>query len=330
MRILPNGPNFMKNQEKEIIPPVDRDLLLAELGPEKLMRKTNKAHNEIYVVDAHDSPSVMREIGRLREVSFRQAGGGTGAEIDIDSFDNAPIPYRQLIVWDPAAREIVGGYRYLLCPDAPTGDNGVPGLATTELFRFSPKFTKSYLPFTIELGRSFVQPAYQPSRENRKSIYSLDNLWDGLGALVVDHPQVRYFFGKVTMYTHFNAYARDLILYFLKRFFPDPDQLVVPIEPLQLKTPMEELEKVFNGSGFESNYRILLKKVREQKENIPPLVNSYMGLSPTMRTFGTALNEHFGGVEETAILVTIGDIYEGKKERHINTYKTKPVQFNLK
>lgn len=314
----------MDRREKEIAPAVERELLRSEMTPEKFLRKTNNAQNEIYVIDAHDSPALMQEIGRLREVSFRQAGGGTGEDIDIDAFDTATPPYKQLIVWDPLASEIVGGYRYLLCADARPGPDGVPGLATSELFRFSAGFTGSYLPYTIELGRSFVQPAYQPSRENRKSIYSLDNLWDGLGALIVDHPKVRYFFGKVTMYTHFNIFARDLILYFLKRFFPDPDKLVVPIKPLQLKTPAEKLEKVFGGDGFESSYKVLLKKVREQKENIPPLINSYMGLSPTMRTFGTALNEHFGGVEETAILITIGDIYEAKKERHVNTYKRPP------
>jgi hypothetical protein len=314
----------MEKREMEIAPPVDRHLIREELTPDKFMRKTNNVHNEIYVVDAHDSPAVMREVARLREVSFRMAGGGTGNDLDMDSFDTASPPYKQLIVWDPAAQEIVGGYRYLKCSDADVGPDGAPALATSELFHFSPVFVRDYLPYTIELGRSFVQPAYQPSRENRKSIYSLDNLWDGLGALVVDHPGIRYFFGKVTMYTHFNVYARDLILYFLNRFFPDPDKLVEPLEPLLLKTPVNELEKVFSAEGFEHNFKVLLKKVREQNENIPPLINSYMGLSPTMRTFGTAINEHFGGVEETAILVTIGDIYEAKKERHINTYNRNP------
>lgn len=314
----------------EIVPPVDRDLIRAELTPGKFMRKTNNAHNEIYIIDAHDSPAVMREVARLRELSFRMAGGGTGMELDMDAFDTANPPYKQLIVWDPAAGEIVGGYRYMLCADAGFGPDGAPALATSELFRFSDVFIRDYLPYTIELGRSFVQPAYQPSRENRKSIYSLDNLWDGLGALVVDHPGIRYFFGKVTMYTHFNTYARDLILYFLKRFFPDPEELVVPIEPLELHTPAEQLESVFREKVFSHNYKILLKKVREQGENIPPLINSYMGLSPSMRTFGTAINAHFGGVEETAILVTIGDIYDAKKERHVNTYKQKPITFNLK
>ncbi len=308
-------------KEKDIILPVDRLLLKAELGKDKFFRKTNNAGNELYIVTAHDSPQVTREIGRLREVSFRQAGGGTGKELDLDAYDSNTMPYKQLIVWDPAAEEIVGGYRFMCCWEVSKNDEGIPQIATTELFRFSGRFLKEYLPYTIELGRSFVQPAYQPSRENRKSIYSLDNLWDGLGGLVVDYPHLKYFVGKVTMFSTFDPYARDLILYFMHRFFPDNDELIRPHQPLHINTPEEQLEKVFTGIDFNENYRLLSQKVRECDENIPPLFNSYMGLSPTMRTFGTAYNEGFGGVEETGIMVTVSDIYDTKTRRHVSTHK---------
>ncbi len=320
----------MNKSEAEIIPPVDREALKAELTRDKFLRVTNFAQNEIYIVDAHNSPMLMREIARLRELSFRQAGGGTGEALDVDAFDTNEKPYKQLIVWDPAADELLGGYRFIFCPDAVLDAKGNPDLATAELFEFSDQFKTDFLPYTMELGRSFVQPAYQPSRENRKSIYSLDNLWDGLGALIVDYPKMKYFFGKVTMYTHYNVFARDLILYFLNRFFPDPDRLVYPLSPLKPSTSSEILGRYFKGSDFSRNYKVLLKLVRENKENIPPLINSYMSLSPSMRTFGTAINHHFGGVEETGILVTIADIYDGKKERHINTYQSNPIGFNLK
>lgn len=311
----------MKETEQTIIPPVDKELLQKELNSDTFFRKTNNTNNELYIVDGHNAPHTLREIGRLRELSFRSAGGGTGKEADIDEFDTAETPYKQLIVWDPDEQEIVGGYRYMCCWEVAKKPDGTPKIATAELFRFSPEFIAHYLPYTIELGRSFVQPAYQPSRENRKSIYSLDNLWDGLGGLVVDHPQLNYFVGKVTMYRHFDPYARDLILYFMQRFFPDKDELIMPFEPLQINTPFEELEKVFIGRTFEENYKILSNKVRRRKENIPPLFNSYMGLSPTMRTFGTAFNKGFGGVEETGIMITIRDIYEAKAHRHVETYK---------
>ncbi len=313
----------MKDNEREIIQPVSRDMLMAELTGDRFFRPTNKGNNEIYVVDSRNAPNVLREVGRLREVSFRQAGGGTGKELDLDDFDQGENPYQQLIVWDPAARDIVGGYRFTCCWDVPERPDGVPDIAMARLFRFSGQFIRDFMPYTIELGRSFVQPAYQPSRENRKSIYSLDNLWDGLGGLVVDYPQLKYFLGKVTMYQHFDTYARDLILYFMHRFFPDQDNLAAPYEPLPITTPEAQLAEVFTAETFEENYRLLSQHVRGRKENIPPLINSYMGLSPTMKTFGTAFNEDFGGVEETGIMVTIADIYDSKTKRHVSTYKKK-------
>ena len=305
---------------EEIIQPIEREILEKELKKERFMRITNNGNNEIYVITHHDSPNVMLEVGRLREVSFRMAGGGTGKEADIDEYDTGEVPYKQLIVWDPADKEIVGGYRYILGYDVNLDSNGVPKLATSGLMNYSEKFIKEYLPNIIELGRSFVQPKYQPSRESRKGIFSLDNLWDGLGALVVNHPEIRYFFGKVTMYDHFNPKARDLILYFMNTFFPDKENLAVPKNPLTYKTDISGFEKIFTCETLDQNQKILMQRVREHGENVPPLVNSYMSLSPSMKTFGTAWNEDFGGVEETGILITISDIYEAKKNRHISSY----------
>jgi hypothetical protein len=304
----------------DIIAPVERDLLESELTSERFVRDTNNGHNQIYIITHHDSPNVMREIGRLREYTFRTAGGGTGHEVDIDEFDIADAPYKQLIVWNPEEKEIVGGYRFIKLKEAPVV-NGVVHVATTELFYFSPKFMEEYVPYTIELGRSFVQPKFQPSVDNRKGLFSLDNLWDGLGAIVVDNPDIKHFFGKVTMYTDFNIEARDMILAFMNYFFPDKENLVRPIEPLHLKTDVSGFLNSIKGLSYKDAHRILGQNVRERGEHIPPLVNAYMNLSATMRTFGTSMNTHFGEVEETGILVTIADIYDTKKERHLATYR---------
>lgn len=305
---------------KEIIPPVPRKDIEKELTKERFVRKTNKGSNEIYCFTHHDSPNLMREVGRLREIAFRKAGGGTGKEIDIDSFDLDEKPYHQLIVWDPKAKEILGGYRYILCKDAPVDENGETYLATSRLFNFSDDFKKNYIPHMIELGRSFVQPEYQSIRKGRKSLYALDNLWDGLGALIVDYPEVKYFFGKVTMYAHYNRDARNHILYFMTKMFNDPERLAWPKTPLQTNMDCGQLAKDFHGETFEENYKILSQNVRKNGENVPPLINAYMGLSPTMKCFGTAINTHFGGVEETGIMITIADVYENKKDRHISSY----------
>jgi hypothetical protein len=308
-----------------IIAAVDKDIIAAELSRERFIRKTNKANNEIYIVNAHNSPNVIREIGRLREVTFRAAGGGTGHGLDLDHFDTDPICYEQLIVYCPDEREIIGGYRYIECNKAIEQSEHKAKLSTANYFKFSDQFIDDYLPYTIELGRSWVQPNFQPAVNPRKGIFALDNIWDGLGAIVVDHPDKKYFFGKVTMYSHYNAKARDMIIYFLNHYFPDNENLMHPIKGITYKTDISDIEGLFDEVEFNDGFKILNQGVRNLGENIPPLVNIYMNLSPTMKVFGTALNPHFGDVEETGMMITIADIYPHKKERHIATYKKADV-----
>lgn len=307
-------------QEQPIISTIDRELIKAELTKERFLRTTNKAGNEIYIVNAHNSPNTMREIGRLREIAFRTAGGGTGKEVDIDEFDIMDNPCEQLIVWNPDAEEIIGGYRFILGENIKYDAQGQPLIATSHLFHFSKKFTDKYMPYTIELGRSFVAIEYQSSQAGAKSLYALDNLWDGLGALTVKYPQIRYFFGKFTMYPSFDRKGRDMILYYLQRHFGDKQQLVTPHNALKFESKLSILERLFPIQAVKENYKILNREVRALGENIPPLVNAYMNLSATMKVFGTAINDEFGDVEETGILITIKDIYEEKRERHIVSY----------
>ena len=306
--------------EEEIIQPIDKALLKSELTPERQLRMTNKSNNEIYVVTAHDAPNVMKEIGRLRESAFRTAGGGTGKAMDIDEFDTMENCCKQLIVWNPEAEEIIGGYRYLFGSDWKIDANGQPILATSHMFHFSEQFMKDYAPYTVELGRSFVSLEYQNARANSKSIFALDNLWDGLGALTVINPQCRYFFGKMTMYPSYIRKGRDMILYFLKKHFDDRENLIIPIKPLKIETPEDELSAIFCKDNFKEDYRILNKHIRELGYNIPPLINAYMSLSPTMKLFGTAINYGFGDVEETGILIAVDEILEDKRVRHIDSY----------
>lgn len=302
---------------RPVIDKTDPALIEAELTPERLLRRSNKGDNEIYVVDAFNAPNTMREIGRLREIAFRDAGGGTGLECDIDEFDTMkPVPCRQMIVWNPATREIIGGYRFILGEDISFKD-GVPNIATSHMFRFSPEFLRDYLPHTIELGRSFVVVNYQNTGARPSSIYALDNLWDGLGALVVKYPQIRYLFGKVTMYPEYGAECRDMILGFMHRHFPDPDRLVTPIEQLPTRALSPEIQSRYTGADYKEDYRILNHFIREHGRKIPPLVNAYMALSPTMRMFGTAVNREFGDVEESGIFLVIDEIFDDKKERHM-------------
>ncbi|MDR2927459.1 MAG: GNAT family N-acetyltransferase [Cytophagaceae bacterium] len=305
---------------KPVIPPIPRPKLEAELTKERFVRNTNKGQNRIYDFSFNEAPYLMLEVGRLRELTFRAAGGGTGKEIDIDEFDVSRIPYRQLIVWDPSAKEILGGYRYIMGSLLRPTDEDIALLATAELFSFTPQFIADYLPYTIELGRSFVQPHYQSSKAGAKSLFALDNLWDGLGSLVVNHPEMQYFFGKVTMYTDYSQQARDMIRIFMDIYFRDKQRLVYPIHPVASQTDETAVYSMFAGNNFQDDYKILSKAVRETGENIPPLVNAYMSLSPTMKTFGTAVNTNFGGVEETGIILTVKELYDAKVDRHVNSY----------
>lgn len=306
--------------EQPIIQPIDKEVLKSELTPDKRLRMTNKSNNEIYVITAHNAPNVMQEIGRLREIAFREAGGGTGKEVDIDEFDTCERCYKQLIVWNPEAEEVIGGYRYLLGTDWEYDDKGQPILATSHMFHFSEKFIKDYAPQTVELGRSFVSLPYQSSRMGAKSLFALDNLWDGLGALTVIRPNIRYYFGKMTMYPSYIRKGRDMILYFLKKHFDDKEHLIIPMKPLQLESDVREFEALFSGKDFKDDYRILNREIRKLGYNIPPLVNAYMSLSPTMKLFGTAINYGFGDVEETGILIAVDEILEEKRQRHIDSF----------
>lgn len=306
--------------EQDIIKPISRELLKAELTPERQLRMTNKSHNEIYVITAKQAPNVMLEIGRLREEAFRTAGGGTGKSADIDEFDTMENGCKQLIVWNPEAEEIIGGYRYLFGTDWKIDTNGQPVLATSHMFHFSERFMRDYAPYTVELGRSFVSLDYQNVRKNTKSIFALDNLWDGLGALTVLYPNLKYFFGKMTMYPSYIRRGRDMILFFLKKHFDDKENLIVPMKPLVIDTPEDELAKLFPYDDFREDYRVLNHEIRQLGYNIPPLVNAYMNLSPTMKLFGTAINYGFGDVEETGILIAVDEILEEKRIRHIDSF----------
>lgn len=306
----------------KVIDPIDKKLILSELNEDTFLRKTNKGGNEIYIVTYHNAPYTMQEIGRLREIAFRDAGGGTGLPVDIDEYDTMANPYKQMLVWNPDAQEIIGGYRFMYGDEMTLDEHGHPLLATAHMFNMSDQFIKEYMPHTVELGRSFVTLEYQSSKAGAKALFALDNLWDGLGAMPKLKPNIHYYFGKVTMYPNYHKGARDMILHFWNMYFPDPEKLVTPITPItpHWDTDVEVMNALFSTGNFKDDYKILNQEVRKLGLNIPPLVSAYMNLSPTMRVFGTAINDTFGAVEETGILIRIEDIFEDKIVRHMDTF----------
>ncbi|MDY6147961.1 MAG: GNAT family N-acetyltransferase [Porphyromonas sp.] len=306
---------------ESIILPIDKEVLKQELTSDLFLRYTNKSGNEIYIFSAEQAPNLMREVGRIREECFRAGGGGTGSSCDVDEFDLMPNGYKQLIVWNPEKQVIVGGYRFILGRDVIAHSEGTDAMATSHMFTYSDLFVKDYLPYTIELGRSFVANDFQSTRVDGLSIFALDNLWDGLGALTVIYPEIRYFFGKVTMYKTYNPFCRNLILKFMEIYFKDKEDLVKPITPLPIQIEEDVVKRVFKANNIMADYKTLKKTVREYGINIPPLFSAYISLSPELRMLGTAVNEEFGYVEETGILIAIEHILDEKKKRHIDTFE---------
>jgi hypothetical protein len=265
----------------------------------------------------------MREIGRLREITFREAGGGTGKEMDIDEYDTAEIPFKQLLVWNNENKEIVSSYRFILGKEAPLDKNGYPHTPTSKLFHFSKKFIEGKWQKTIELGRSFVQPKYQGTTNPRLGLFSLDNLWDGLGTLAVDYPDTKFFLGKMTMYNSYNRLARNLILFFLRKYFKGDKNLIAPLNPAKGDKGKHVFRSIFRNGSYKEDFRALNDNVRDLKTSIPPLIKSYMSLSSKMKCYGASANPEFGPVEEIAISIKIADINEEKKKRYIYSYKSR-------
>ena len=306
---------------EKIIDPIDKELIKRELTPSKFLRQTNARYNTIYEIDAHDSPNTMLELGRLRELTFRMANGGTGNSVDIDEYDTAEIPFKQLIVWKGETEEIISAYRYILGKNVKLDDEDYPHTPTSKLFCFSKEFIQEIWPHCIELGRSFVQPAYQAINNKRESLFALDNIWDALGALIAKNTEIKYFIGKMTLYNSYNREARRLILDFLKNHFRGDEKLIYPFqESDDLHENTTPVEHYLSEESFKEDFKKLNSEIRNLGESIPPLIKTYLSLSPSVQCFGISENEEFGEVEEICILIKISDIYERKKSRHIDTY----------
>lgn len=299
---------------KPIIPPVETEVLVRELEGH-LLRPSHKADNLIYDITAHECPNVMREIARLREISYRAGGGATGNEMDIDEMDTMEKPYHQLIVWDPEHQQIVGGYRYLCGSDVQIRD-GQPFITSAHLFHYSERFIKEYLPNTIEFGRAFVQPMYQQREMGVKALFALDNIWDGIGAVLYNHPELRWMIGKVTIYPDYNTTARELIYAYLNRYHKGEEGLFEPYHLLLIRP----IDTPFEGEDKQENYHILQRAIREQGTVIPPMFSAYLNLTNDLQFFGNAINDELANVYETGIMVDIDTVYQEKKDRYITPY----------
>ena len=281
-----------------------------ELQSATYLGSTKHCNCDIYTFDGAQFPNLMREVWRLRNLSFGQVGvvlddGAARCVADCDG------SCRQLIIWDGAAGQIVGGYRYAL------GSVVAPrSLSFWQYYSLSPRFVNDYFPSAVELGRSFVSPEYKCGGE-RHAIYALDALWEGLGRVVVE-ADARYLFGRVTLYPSLGIRARNLIVGFMRYLFPQREALVSARVPLRVGLSRYRCRKLFVGETLTENYRILLSLVRRMHNVVPPIISSYMRLSPTMQTFDAYENRDLGDVAEVAIMLTVDDFYDNIKRRYLS------------
>ena len=199
-------------------------------------------------------------------------------------------------------------------------------LANKSLYSISNTFTNEYIPYVVELARAFIQPKYQPKLAGRKAAFSLDNIWDGLGALVVKYPFIRYFFGRLTFFSNYDPTVRDLAFYFFAKHLQGNPALLRPKNPFEYPTPLSDLEKVIGGSSIKEDFTKLHQAAKNHGTTIPPLVKSYFNVSGTLRVFEPVFDSYFSSSYAAAILVTIADVYPAFIKRYITPYQHYQVE----
>ena len=304
-----------------LIEPVSRKLLCEELTTDRLVRPTRIGSNEVYIFNGVSAPNLMQEVGRLRELTFRDAGVGFGTAVDIDHYDTDVFPCRQLIVWNPIDQEIIGGYRFNIFHQFKGNKLKDIPLAIKSLYNISDTFTTKYIPYVAELTRAFIQPKYQPKYTGYKAAFSLDNIWDGLGALVIKYPFLRYFFGRLTFFPNYDPTVRDLIFYFFAKHLQGDQKLIQAKEPFDSPTPITELEEIIHGQSLEEDYKKLNQAAKNHGIVIPPLVKSYFNVSGTLKVFEPVFDSQIFSSYAAAIMVTIADVYPAFIKRYLTPYK---------
>ncbi len=303
-----------------IIDPIPVELLKQELNETTFLRRTNKAGNEVYVVNYENAPNVLREVGRLREITFRSVGSGSGTACDIDHFDVEDKACYQLIVWNPDADEIIGGYRFTYLKDASFREDGQPYINSAKLFRFTQEFVDRYFPYSLEMARAWVQPKYQAREMGVKSLFALDNIWDGIGGLIARDPSIKYLMGKVSMFATSPRPSLEAMIYFLEKFCGDRENLIEGINPEVVSDERKaELDGLFCGETLMDNYKILNNYVSGLGDKIPPLIHLYLNLSSSMKTYGTVMDPEFGDEYDNEMIISVADIHFAKYQRYIQS-----------
>lgn len=294
--------------ENTIIHPVGKKILKDELNEAQLLGIT-KDQMSIYITYGEDSPNVMKEISRLREITFRKVGEGTGAKQDTDTYDKY---YKHLILWDEKNLEIAGSYRIGECRQI-ISNLGAGCLYNASMYKFSDKLLQA-LESSIELGRSFVQQKYWRSP-------ALDYLWQGIGAFLKLNPNIRILFGAVSISDSFPDDAKNLIVAYYTKWFSSETRLAEAnnrfIIPEQAK---RDADSIFIGGGYEEDFRILKKELRIYGYSVPVLFRKYTELCE----YGGAKFLDFGvdkdfSTVDGLIMIDLKMLHEDKRKRYFGS-----------
>jgi hypothetical protein len=304
--LVGKGKKGVFETEKTIARSVDKKELRDEIYGGEFLGETNDG-KKIYLCIFEKNTPLLKELGRLREISFRKVGEGSGGCRDIDEFD---LYYSHIVLWDENDLEIVGSYRI--------GEGntimdvfGKDGFYTSTLFNFS-EALEDVLPHSIELGRSFVQPKYWGSR-------ALDYLWHGIGAYLLKHPQVKYMFGPVSISAQYKKDAAKAIVHVYSKHFPSTIDA-------QSKTPLifsaiekKEFEEIFNGVSYDEDFKILKRYLKNFGLAVPTLYKQYSELCEDggVQFCSFGVDEAFGYCIDGFIIVETAKISAAKKQRYI-------------
>jgi putative hemolysin len=292
--------------EKTIAHPQDRRVIKQELKEAELLGETGDG-KKIYLFDYRPDSAVMQEVGRLREISFRFVGEGTGEKKDLDRYDQY---YRHLILWDEEDLEIAGAYRLAEAHKLIHDENSP--LYSQTLFQYSDAM-KPYFEQGIELGRSFIQPRYWGRR-------SLDYLWYGIGAYLKKHPEVRYMFGPVSLSNSYPKPAKNMLVWFYKHYFGDNKQLAKANLPYKLSHDEDDkLRLLFSGNDYLADFRVLKEQLDDLGVSVPTLYKQYSELCNTggvcFMDFG--VDADFNYCVDGLVMVDMEFVKEKKYQRYV-------------
>ncbi|MFW3354554.1 GNAT family N-acyltransferase [Aliarcobacter butzleri] len=303
---LKKGKKSFFQTQSAIAHPVSKIDLYNELKKSPLLGQTNDG-KKIYLYDYVEDSIVLKELGRLREISFRKVGEGVNKKRDIDKYD---VYYQHIILYDKNELEIVGAYR-IGNSDMIFKEFGTKGFYSNTLFQFNDEFM-FYLQNSIELGRSFVQPKYWGTR-------ALDYLWYGIGAYVKANPNIKYMFGPVSISGAFPAIAKDMLVFYYNYYYSSEKNLVEARTPFSYSSHIHDIKEFFTLEDKKRDFKSLKIALSNIGVNVPTLYKQYseLTLDDGVKFLDFNVDKNFGDCIDSFILVEIDKIKDSMKQRYM-------------